>query len=201
MDMDAYKQIELAEIVPDSNRHCTDVPCCLVFIAAILMEVIIAISSWQSGANPHLITDGYDYELNMCELVVWPSLDEYNIRICIPEDMSCQSFTNNPNNEKMIDVYSSKQFLYSYCIPQDMNEVTGTDVEENFDSVQQTLEHALIDLDTAKWCVIIISFVAVILSFIYIKIIAYVGRFLIWFTALLIIVGGGVLSYYLISSG
>ena len=201
MDMDAYKQVDLAEIVPNENRHCTDVPCCLVFIAAILMEIIIAITSYQSGANPHLITDGYDYNLNMCELVVWPSLSEYNIRICIDENSQCNSFTNDTNNDLMINKYPSKQFLYSYCIPSNINEFTGTDVEENFDSVGQTLEHALIDLNTAKWLVIIISFIGVILSFIYIKIIAFIGRFLVWSTAILIIVGGGVLSYFLISSG
>ena len=104
-------------------------------------------------------------------------------------------------NPQMIDNYPSKQFLNSYCIPSDLNELTGTELETNFDSTGQSIERAFADLNTAKWLVITLSFIAVILSFIYIKIVAYVGRFLVWFTALIIIGGGALLAYYLIDKG
>eukprot|EP01084_Bolivina_argentea_P044495 81872_1 len=201
MDMDRYKQVELDKVVPNSQRHCTDVPCCCIVIVALILEIWIAVVAYEEGANPHLMTDGYDYELEMCELVVWPSLSEYKIRICIDENASCNDITNDANNPYMIDNYPSKQFVNSYCLPTDLNELQGTEVEEKFHSYEQTWESAMVDLRTAKWLVIIMSFTAVILSFIYVKIIAYIGRFLVWFAALLLLGGGVVLSYFLISKG
>ena len=199
MDMDHYKEIELAGIIPNSQRHCTDIPCCLLLIIIILIEIYIIIYSKSQGANSHLITDGYDYNLNMCELVVWPSLSEYKIRICIPENNSCDDFTKN--NEKMIYYYESKKFLNSYCIPTNLDKLIGSDVETNFDSFQQIIERALFDLDITKYLILSISILSIILSFIYIKIIAFIGRFLVFLTATIIIVGGAVLAGFLMDNG
>ena len=96
----------------------------------------------------------------------------------------------------MKELYTSTAFMDAYCLP------TGAvDIPSSFDSSTESYQRAISDLQTAVWLIFIMSFVSILISFIYLKMISFIGRLLIMFTIICVLVGGILLSFLLIQNG
>ena len=98
--------------------------------------------------------------------------------------------------------YPSKAFMNAYCLPDygDIN-ITDGNLPDSFTNSAEAWQRAVSDLQTSAYLILIMSFVAILISFMYLKIIGCVGRMLIIFTILLVIVGGTSLCWLLITDG
>ncbi len=81
-----------------------------------------------------------------------------------------------------------KTVLNTYCLP------TSDYLKQNisnwqFDSSEQSFERSVSDLNTAKYLILISAFVAIIISFLYIHFISYLGRFLVWLSIIATFIG------------
>eukprot|EP01084_Bolivina_argentea_P155201 270470_1 len=205
INAEEYEEVGLAEVVQNDQRQCTDVPCCCLLVACIVIEILIIITCSKSGANPLLLLHGTDYNGTLCDgndnagpYTVWPSLSYYSIRLCSWE--SCNSFTNNPQNKLMIDYYESELFMNAYCIPK--KKITSIDnIDKTFADFTSNIERCISDLATTKWLILIMSFSAIIISFIYLKLISFLSKILIIFTIIMVLISGILFSWLLIERG
>ena len=197
-----YKKVDLAEVVQNDKRRCTDIPFCCLLFACIVIEILIIVSAAKSGADPLLLLHGTNYNGQLCDgetngkYTVWPSLQYFDIRIC--SDL-CNAFTNDIDNTLMIDNYKSEPFLNSYCLPN----IDGLkdSVDSNFDNLSGNIQRGLADLYTTKWLILIMSFVAIVISFIYLKLISFLSRILTYFTAIMVLITGVTFSWLLFQNG
>lgn len=79
--------------------------------------------------------------------------------------------------------------LNSYCIPTGAALANISSSYWKFDSVSETYERAIADLNVAKWLILVAAIIANVLAFIYLKLVACIARFVIWFTILVLFVG------------
>ena len=151
------------------------------------------------------LTNGYDYNGTMCYsktnnnkgLTAYPWLDaSQDVRICL-HDCS-QTNVNNSIRGGMIKSYTSKSFFNSYCLPKDES---STNVTLKFSEASQEYDRGIGDLDTAKWLILITAFTGIIISYIYLKLVACVGRCLIYLTIIIVFVGGVMVSILLLQHG
>eukprot|EP01083_Nonionella_stella_P233767 823316_1 len=215
MSSEEYKHNPLAEVVQNDQRRCTDLPCCIILILSLISELVLILHASQHGASPRLLMHGYDARMTIipphtfssaqiCDssnkqgsYAIWPDLSYTNIRICAP---SCD-FTNDTLNGPLVNgpmqkLYESTSFMNAYCLP-----TGGEDIPGGFDTSSESYQRAVSDLQTAAWLIFIMAFVSVIISFIYLKLISLVGRFLIVLTIVLVLCGGIMLSWLLIQNG
>eukprot|EP01083_Nonionella_stella_P053656 141843_1 len=211
MDEDAFKHKPLAEVVQNSDRQCTDVPCCLGLLAAFISQFVLIGYAMGQGANPSLLMRGYDFRGNLCEpgyedgaITAWPALAHSeikplptNLMICVD---SCTQTTKQGDSPLMVggDYYSSYTFLNEWCIPSNPSNFSSY---SHFSSSQAEYERAVADISITKWLILASSFVGIVLAFIYLRLVACVGRLLIWLTILVVSVGGIMLAVLLLQTG
>ena len=168
-------------------------------------------SNDSNGAKPELLWRGYDYNGNLCKegtgsgsLTAWPALNHHeikpspiNLMICVD---SCAETTRSANNSLMAggDYYGSQSFLSSYCIPKHPSNFSSY---SSFTSNQEEFERAVADMDTAKWLMVVSSLSGIACSFLYLRLVACIGRMLMWLTMLVTVTGGMMLSALLIQRG
>eukprot|EP00485_Elphidium_margaritaceum_P013143 CAMPEP_0202693860 /NCGR_PEP_ID=MMETSP1385-20130828/7876_1 /ASSEMBLY_ACC=CAM_ASM_000861 /TAXON_ID=933848 /ORGANISM="Elphidium margaritaceum" /LENGTH=668 /DNA_ID=CAMNT_0049349607 /DNA_START=44 /DNA_END=2050 /DNA_ORIENTATION=+ len=222
MNENEYKHQPLAEVVQNDKRQCTDLPCCFALLACIISEIVLLVYAATKGASPSLLMHGYDARMTVqstpenvqyssaqiCDssnpmgaYAVWPNLAHPSIRICAP---NC-AYTNDTSNvyipgvsdgKAMFVPYESTPFLNSYCLP------TGAlSVPDSFESENESYQRAIADLQTTAWLIFIMSFAAILLSYIFLRIISCIGRLLIFMTIVTILVSGGMLCWLLIDNG
>eukprot|EP01084_Bolivina_argentea_P154687 269614_1 len=201
MNASEYKKVELAQVVENDQRKCTDIPCCLLLFTCIIVEILIVIECSRSGTNPLSLLHGTDYNGTLCDesnvngpYVVWPSLLYFSIRLC---SSSC-SFSNDPNNKLMVDHYESTLFMNAFCIPD--NSLPNS-IDVTLDNFSSNFRRALGDLYISKWLILILSFAAIILSFIYLQLISTFSKVLIIFTVFMILISGTLFSWLLFADG
>ena len=98
--------------------------------------------------------------------------------------------------------YPSTGFLGAYCLPDySYANISSLDLPDSFTDTAEAYQRAISDLQTAAYLILILSFVAIVISYVYLKVIGLVGRMLIYFTILLVLVGGTSLCWLLISDG
>eukprot|EP01083_Nonionella_stella_P154315 497070_1 len=107
------------------------------------------------------------------------------------ETENTQSFAKS----QMIDHYTSTPFMDAYCIP------TSKSIAPTFDKASAAFQRGLNDLNTTKYLIIIMSFAAIFLSFMYLKLIKFITRLLIIFSILLVLTAGILLAWLLLQHG
>eukprot|EP01084_Bolivina_argentea_P135149 238207_1 len=214
MSENSYKHQPLTEVVQNDKRRCTDLPCCCILLLALISEIFLISYSTQNGADPQLLMHGYDSRIFnsssskplICNnnnpngaYSIWPDLEYSNIRICQP---SC-SDTFDINNKLMIGIpYPSISFMNAFCLPNyNYHNISSKTLPDSFSNSSEAYQRAISDLQTAAYLILIMSFVAILISYIYLKIIGCIGRMLIIFTIITVIIGGGALSWLLITDG
>ena len=211
MSEDSYKHNPLTEVVQNDGRTCTDLPCCFILLFAIIAEIALAIYAATNGAEPRLLMHGYDSRITsnsssavptICDdglYTIWPDLYYTDIRVC---QSSCSS-TFDSNNDIIVGTkYPSTTFMDSYCLPDyTYPNISSLDLPSSFVSSAESYQRAISDLSTAAYLILIMSFVAILVSYVYLKIIGCVGRMLIIFTIFVVLVGGVSLCWLLISDG
>lgn len=92
--------------------------------------------------------------------------------------------------------------MNAYCLPDyALLNVSDKNLPDTFTNSAAAYQRAVSDLKTAAILILLMSLSAILISYIYIKIIACVGRMLIIFTILVFIVGGTSLCWLLITDG
>jgi len=210
MDENAFKHKKLAEVVQDSDRQCTDIPCCLGLLAVFVSQFALIAYAASNGARPELLWKGYDYKGNLCEdgyadgsLTAWPALDtevqpsSVRLMVCVP---SCAETTKAANNSLFEggDYYASESFLGEYCVP---SQPLNFSAYDDFTDAQAEWQRAVADLAVTKWLIVVSSFLCIALAFVYLRLVASIGRLLMWLTMVVIIAGGALLSALLIQHG
>eukprot|EP01083_Nonionella_stella_P009003 26098_1 len=208
MNVDEYKHNPLIEVVQNDDRRCTDVPCCLILLACVISELVLIFYAAEQGASPDVLMYGFDARTShLCDssnaqgsYAIWPVLSHSDIRICAPD---C-GFTNDSRHKYIPSIqdgpleatYSSTSFMNAYCLP-----TGGEATPEGFTSSTQSFQRAVSDLRTTAWLIFIMAFVSIIISFIFVKLIACIGPMLIVFTIIVVLVGGIMASWLLIEQG
>mmetsp|Transcript_6580 Transcript_6580/g.10782 ORF Transcript_6580/g.10782 Transcript_6580/m.10782 type:complete len:657 (+) Transcript_6580:98-2068(+) len=208
MSENEYKHNPLTEVVQNDHRRCTDLPCCIILALCLISELVLIIYADSKGASPSLLMHGYDARNGrLCNYAggsyaVWPSLDATytDIRICAPDcsytDDARNLYIEGQNGGSMQEIYASTAFMNAYCLPS-----AGDLVPSSFDSSTESYQRAVSDLQTAAWLIFIMSFVGILISCVYLKLIACIGRLLIMFTIIVVTVGGVMLCWLLIQDG
>jgi len=205
MTANEFKSTDLAEIVQNNDRQCTDMPCLLVLIFVIITQIFLIFYPTTQGSNPKLLVNGYDYNGTICDdsnsdghLTAWPWIEENTqIRICIN---NCDD-TMVVLPGKMIKTYKSYEFIGAYCIPDDSNEnVTDSDLNQ-FNEARAAYQRAIGDLDKSKWGILMSAITGIIIAFIYLRAIACVGRLLIYLTLIIVAIGGFFISWLILREG
>ncbi|CAD8120069.1 unnamed protein product [Paramecium sonneborni] len=116
---------------PLSDRHCTDIICCLLFIASFIFMWYIAITGYSLG-KPERILAAYDSDGNACDLDLpdYPLLffpiihpDYYNKTVCVErcpantsDSVKCQinkNITSCPRDCTKVSVDTSATFDFT----------------------------------------------------------------------------------------
>ncbi|ETO26144.1 hypothetical protein RFI_10989 [Reticulomyxa filosa] len=90
--------------------------------------------------------------------------------------------------------------MRSWCVPEE-SYLSHNVSSYAFNSNTETLDRAIGDLDTAKWLLFASAFIAIVISFIYIKFISYLGRCLVILSIIGTFVGGVFVGLWLIKDG
>ena len=197
-----FKKIQLSEVVQNDERNCTDVPCLLAMIIAIVVQIYLISYAADKGADPDTLLHGYDYQGKWCDknhadgkLNAWVNIAEsYTFRICV---QSCSETSNN-NNSRMVLAYNSDEFLNAYCIPENVDDF---DAFSQFGDYSAEMQRGVSDINTSKWMILLSAFIAMLFGFFYLRVIEWIGGIIIWSTIILFFIGGIIGSSFLIYDG
>lgn len=198
------------------NRSCTDILMLLLFIGAGIASIVILFQTFDYNSDPFRTLYGVDFQGNICgkssgyedlKYAAWPlpptstSIDAniyYRVKICVA-DCAETNQQSGPRAQWFTDQtlgfigYESFKF-FRYCIPK---AATNT---RNYSTGSETAARTIADL-YVTWPIILISAaVALVFSFIYIKVmkIRCCRRVLVWGVILFTIAGGFLTGYALL---
>jgi amino acid transporter len=200
---DTYTHKPIAEVVQDDQRVCTDVPCLLALLAIFISQFVLIIYADAKGADPRLIVYGTDYQGKVCDdsnkdghLAAWSDLlTTYKVRVCLD---NCDL---TETDDQIVTPYTSKKIFGSWCIPTNDWLQEQAETKYKFNSAKESMQRGIADLDTTKWLIFISTILCVILSFIYIYLISYIARIVIWLSIVLIFIGGIIAGIWFIIAG
>jgi len=213
----------------EKRRICTDVPCCVLFLAALGIQFYIFYLALIRGADPNRLLYFANHEGNLCapddkypagNYAAWPDIRLIDIIICVN---SCNETTSDPRMvtppfEFDIADYTASELLSgdftgyestllfnAYCIPNPKN-IANTlsaffaqDFTSSFDNIGASVELAINDILTCRYLFIVTAFVTLLLALIWGRIIRHFGGIIIWTSILFTIIGVFFIAYYLIT--
>jgi len=196
------------------KRSCTDIPCCVVFVAFIAFLVgAVWTVAYEEGDKDRLVRGvnhagkicGKDEGVEDLPYAFWPDPLAYRFKVCTDD---CNNATNVHYRDNWIKVpktkwvldkpvigYPSKLYADKYCIPDtDAIDIAG------FNDYSQQIQRGMGDIEETLPIIgasIAISFV---MAFGFVWLMKCCVGVLVWSTVAVIIVGGGALGYVLYDS-
>jgi len=187
----------------EKKRTCTDVPCCIVFLGAIIALVVIWILALANGDIDRLLKP-IDYNNQICgkgamtskPLGFWPSTQDYRFKMCAA---NCNVTTANyqpllyatsSNPADMLKPYPTTAWK-NYCIPK----VESAVKISGYDSGSEQFQRQINDLWSALPMIGIAAGLAFIIGFLYVELMQKCLKFLVWMAILMITIGGLFITY------
>lgn len=188
-----------ARMTESKDRHCTDVPFLLAYIAAWVVLVIIFSVAGREGANPQRILRGVDYADRICGLdagvedkhfAAWPYPPEYQFKVCVASCSETQT-----NTTLFPEDYASVEFVF-YCIPVINGSVNiNVTLSGDFENASEDASRAVADMYIAKLIILLSAGLALFGSYMYVFLNRYIAGLLVYLGILLTALGGIALSY------
>lgn len=204
-DEESAKQAKLEFV--ETGRSCTDVLMFILFLIAGAASIAILAEAIKYDGNPYRTIYGVDFQGNVCgrsdgfkdlKYAAWPvpptstSIDSniyYRIKICVA---SCDE-TFDPSSPRA-DYFTQTDTTYigyesfkffRYCIPK-------INASGKFESAAENASRTISDLLTTWPVILVAGFVALLLSFVYVKLmkVKCIRKTLVWGVICLTIVGG-----------
>jgi len=194
------------------KRSCTDLPCCVVFVALVAFLVAtVWMVAFDEGDPNRLIRGvnhagkicGVDDEVKDLPYAFWPDPTKYRFKVCTD---NCSKATWDDYAQNWIKVpldgaspgdfpYKSKLYIEKYCIPdaEDFN-IAG------FDDFSQEFQRGMGDVEEAIPIIGASIAIAFVMSFGFIWLMKCCVGVLVWSTVAVILVGSGALGYVLYDS-
>jgi hypothetical protein len=172
-----------------SERSCTDIPLCTLFLLSWAGIVVIISYAQNLGADPLKILYGVDYQGNICEdsVATWPDPFYSDVIVCQESCDLTQDGSLYPTP------YNSSLYL-NWCLPDPSSLVA---VPDTFNDAANYASLAMGDLYTSRSAIFLSTLVAVALSYFYLVLARKVGGCMVWAIILLIAAGGGLVTYAL----
>jgi hypothetical protein len=203
------------------DRHCTDIFCCLLFTAFVVVYTGVGVIGFKNG-DPNLLLYPFDSSGNQCGLpdsatVDYPYLyypvpvKDLSYAVCVQHcpknasDVFCKSnnwvqdcsFTirESDNSTSHADVYSSTGVLKRFCLPS--ADTVGNMTTLINSQIKTNFASAGSDILTCWVVVIYVMLIAIGLSIIYMIVLRYCVGLVIWVSVILIFFGLIGFGYYL----
>lgn len=184
-----------------TERSCTDVLMLLLFIGSWIASFVIL--GEVANSNVERVIYGVDFDGNICgkspnythlPYAAWSYLpttpERFRIKACIA---SCEETKTNTNVIAPSQLHESWAFFH-YCLP------LNTHIDSEFTSSTATASRVIADLYTTWPVIFCASFVAVIFSFLYVKLmkIACCRTIIVYSVVLFVVAGGFLLGWSLL---
>jgi len=182
----------------EKKRNCTDVPCCLLFLAAITGLIVIWIVALANGDLDRLLKPT-DYKNQICgkgdvaskPLGFWPSADDYRFYMCTANcSVTMENYNGLTNHYDMLKPYPTSSWK-DYCVP----EMTSAIKISGYDSPSEQFQRQINDLWSALPMIGIAAGLAFIIGFLYVELMQKCLKFLVWMAIFLITIGGFFITY------
>ncbi len=212
---------DIAKKPTDKNRRCTDVLCCLVFVAFMVGMIWSTVYGYVNG-NPGKLIAPIDGDKNICGYSAgvedYPKLyiddistaasdptNVFSYSVCVkscPKEktdaIDCQTTsvtkacTPEPGQE-----YTTTDFI-NYCIP--VYDSLPQEAKDNWNNVKNEINKtsyggAFADLYEARWVLLLASGLCLVTTMIYIKFMDWCAYWLSWLSVVLVfaaLVGSGI---------
>jgi len=187
----------------EKKRTCTDVPCCLAFLAGICGLLSIWSMAFAQG-DLNRLTLPTDYKGKQCGVGTmkakpfgfWPSPGEFRFFMCTAncsvtmDNYQSPLYQTNSTFADMLLPYNTTQWK-SYCTPNVDSPVTI----KGYDSASEQFLRQVHDLWGALPMIGIAAGLAFIVGFLYVELMQKCLRYLVWTAILMILVGGTAITY------
>jgi len=211
------KSTALADI--KRERGCTDIIMLLAFLVSFAILPLIHSEAVKAGADPNKILRGVDmagricgtsgsvnnvaYDMTKLPYAAWPHPFYYDYKICVDKCTYTNATTLTAGASNMVYFYPSIQLAY-YCIPDVSSALSvaiSLNVSGSFSSSVEAAAQAVSDVITV-WPYILISCgTAIIVAFIFMPLLRFMGKCIVWSALGCILVGLGGGGYFLYAYG
>lgn len=200
-----------ADLVPASERSCTDVLFLLFFLASFGGVVFVYEDARSKGADARRILKPTDFEGRLCgstglggrDLAAWPDpIGAPLFRVCVADCNETEDAT------RFVYPTPSVNFIGLYCLPVPfttetlldtgavVNDTVGT--PEVFSDAKEAAQRAMADIEVTLEIIAASPAVAVVVAFLWLFLVRLAAGFVIWSSVLLTAAGAGFLGYTLL---
>jgi len=188
------------------KRTCTDLPCCFLFLGALIGLVVVWIIALANGDLDRLLKP-LDYNGQICgkdvsskPLGFWPSTEDYRFYMCTANcSVTLENYqgslglypTTSPHAD-MLKPYPTIEWK-GYCVP----EVESAISISGYDNPSEQFQRQINDLWSALPMIGIAAGLAFIIGFLYVELMQKCLKFLVWMAILMITIGGFFITYSL----
>ena len=178
----------------NKDRNCTDIPFLLLFLGVWGAVLAVMGTAINRGGNINKMLHGVDYNGFICGVdasvatmpnVAWPYLSG------APEAVICVADCNQTQSDPRIanyNTYISAQYL-NWCLPS-TNYINGSLFSNTFASASNSASRSIADLYKCWGVILAGAFIALFLSFVYMKLVEKFAYYLVWASIFLILAGG-----------
>jgi len=187
----------------EKKRTCTDVPCCLAFLAGIAALLSIWSVALATGDLDRLMLPT-DYNGQLCgrgkmeakPFGFWPSPGNYRFFMCTADckvttdNYQAPLYLTNSTFSDMVLPYNTTEWK-TYCAPAIDSPVTI----KGYDNPSEQFLRQVNDLWTALPMIGAAAGLAFIVGFLYVELMQKCLRYLVWTAILMIFLGGSFITY------
>jgi len=187
----------------EKQRTCTDVPCCLTFLAGIVALLSVWSMAFAQGDLDRLRLPT-DYNGQLCgrgkmkekPFGFWPSPGEYRFFMCTAdcsvttENYQAPLYTTNSTFSDMLLPYNTSEWK-TYCAPATDSPVTI----KGYDNPSEQFLRQVNDLWKALPMIAAAALIAFIIGFLYVELMQKCLRYLVCTAILMIFLGGSFITY------